>query len=77
VAPYVCETLKAALGGLGWRTLAIVRCAAADGFQILRRRWGVDKTSAWLNRDRGLAKDFEGPIASPKCWIMMATPNFL
>jgi transposase len=32
----------------------------------LPRRWVVERTLAWLNRNRRLAKDFEVSIASAK-----------
>jgi transposase len=63
---YAGEKLRAALGRLGRWTIAIVR-RAADGFQVLPRRWGVERTLAWLNRNRRLAKDFEKSLASAEC----------
>jgi len=75
---YAGEKLRAALGRLGRWTLAIVKRAAdADGFQVLPRRWVVERTLAWLNRNRRLAKDFEKSIASAECWIMMASVKLL
>ena len=34
------------------------------GFQVLPRRWVVERFFAWVNRNRRLAKDFEATIAS-------------
>lgn len=44
----------------------------ADGFQVLPRRWVVERTLAWLNGNRRLAKNFEKSIASAECWFMLA-----
>jgi hypothetical protein len=49
-----------ALAKFGKWTIEIVkRTADAAGFQLLPRRWVVERTLAWLNRNRRLAKDFE------------------
>jgi putative transposase len=42
------------------------------GFQVLPRRWVVERFFAWINRDRRLAKDFEGTIASAKAFLYAA-----
>jgi transposase len=39
---------------------------------VLTRRWVVERTLAWLNRNRRLAKDFEASIASAKAWLYIA-----
>ena len=40
----------------------VKRAAATPGFQLLPRRWVVERTLAWLNRNRRLAKDFKASI---------------
>jgi hypothetical protein len=37
----------------------------------------VERTLAWLNRNRRLAKDFEASVASAESWIMMASVKLL
>jgi transposase len=46
-----------------WRTgawrLQIVKRSDADGFAVLPKRWIVERTFAWISRNRRLARDFE------------------
>jgi len=42
------------------------------GFKILKRRWVVERTFAWLNRFRRLAKDYELSILSSAAFIWAA-----
>jgi putative transposase len=37
----------------------------------------VERTLAWLSRNRRLARDFEATIASAESWIMMASVKLL
>ena len=37
----------------------VKRCDAPKGFTVLPKRWIVERTIAWLNRCRRLAKDWE------------------
>jgi transposase len=39
------------------------------GFQVLPRRWVVERFFAWINRNRRLAKDFEATIASAEAFL--------
>ena len=47
------------------------------GFELLPRRWVVERTLAWLKRNRRLAKDFEATIASAKAWLYLASVQLL
>jgi transposase len=47
------------------------------GFQVLKRRWVVERTFAWLGRYRRLSKDYEVLPASEEAWIYLATTNLL
>ena len=70
--------LREALAKFGDWTIEIVKRAAdAAGFQLLPRRWVVERTLAWLNRNRRLAKDFEASIASAKAWVYIASVQLL
>ena len=49
----------------------------SKGFAVLPRRWVVERTLAWLNRCRRLAKDFERTIESAKAWVLWAAVRLL
>src|SRR5271165_2600668 len=75
---YNGPNLRDALAKFGKGTIEIVKRAAdAAGFQLLPRRWVVERTFAWLNRNRRLAKDFEASIASAKAWVYIASVQLL
>ncbi|MGC1540585.1 MAG: transposase, partial [Xanthobacteraceae bacterium] len=58
---------------IGTWTIAIIkRSDQASGFEVLPRRWVVERTFAWLGRCRRLAKDFETTIASAVAWVFVA-----
>ncbi len=75
---YAGDKLEKALARLGTWTLEIIRRAdTAKGFRLLPRRWVVERTIAWLNRNRRLAKDFEASVESALTWLMIASVKLL
>jgi transposase len=77
-AAYSGQKLEVALASLGQWTLEIVRRSEfTKGFTLLPRRWVVERTIAWLNRNRRLAKDFEATIESAQAWLMIASVKLL
>jgi putative transposase len=75
---YRGSQLTNALAEFGKWTIEIVeRLGGAKGFQVQPRRWVVERTLAWLGRNRRLAKDFEATIASAETWIMIASVRLL
>jgi transposase len=60
-----------------WTIEIVRRMADTIGFEVLPRRWVVERSLAWLNRNRRLAKDFEGTIASAKAWLYLASVQLL
>jgi putative transposase len=70
---YAGSKLRSALKGEGdWRIEIIKRSDAARGFEVLPRRWVVERTFAWLGRCRRLARDREASIASAEAWLPIA-----
>ena len=75
---YAGDKLKAALTKIGdWTIEIIKRSDRVKGFVVLPRRWVVERTFAWLNRNRRLANDFQNSIASATAWIFMASVQLL
>ncbi len=75
---YAGDKLKTALAALGRWTIAIIkRSDTALGFELLPRRWVVERTFAWLGRCRRLAKDFEATIVSAVAWVLVANIRML
>lgn len=70
---YAGPKLKGALQKIGTFTLEIIkRSDSAEGFEVLPRRWVVERTFAWLGRGRRLAKDCERTIASAEAGVFIA-----
>ena len=70
---YAGPKLRGALDKIGDWTMEIVkRPDTAKGFQLLPRRWVVERTFAWLGRCRRLAKDWEKSIASAQAWLLVS-----
>ena len=75
---YAGEKLRQALARMGRWTVDIVRRSdAVQGFEPLPQRWIVERTIAWLNRNRRQAKDFEATIESAQAWIFIASVKLL
>jgi transposase len=75
---YAGAKLETALAALGPWTLEIVkRSDIAKGFELLPRRWVVERTLAWLNRNRRLAKDFEALLETATTWLLLASVKLL
>jgi len=75
---YSGAKLDTALENIGrWTIEVIKRSDAASGFVVLPRRWVVERTFAWLNRNRRLAKDFEATLESALAWLFLASVKLL
>jgi putative transposase len=57
---------------LGWRIEVVSRKEGQVGFEVLPRRWVVERTFAWLLRNRRLSKDDEELPETTEAWCYAA-----
>lgn len=55
-----------------WELEVVVREEGAVGFQPLPKRWVVERTFAWLSRNRRMSRDYEYFPASSEALIYLA-----
>jgi transposase len=55
-----------------WQAADQEPASQPKGFRVLKWRWIVERTFAWLSRHRRLSKDYEATIESATCWIYVA-----
>ena len=49
--------------------VTMVKRPDVRGFVVVPKRWIVERTFGWMNRDRRLSKDYERTIESSRSWI--------
>lgn len=69
--PQFQEALAEALPRL--KVEIVKRSDQATGFHVLPKRWIVERTFAWLNRCRRLAKDFENLTRTALMFVKLAS----
>ena len=55
-----------------WRIEIVKRSDRAGGFVVEANRWIVERTLAWISRNRRLARDFENLARTAKALIYLA-----
>ncbi len=65
--------LRRAMADAAWRIDLVKRSAQAKGFEVIPRRWVVERTIAWINRCRRLAKDYENLNRTAIAFIRLAS----
>ena len=53
-------------------TVTLVANLSAAGFEVLPKRWIVERTFAWISRNRRLARDFERYATTVAAFIRLA-----
>jgi transposase len=74
---YQGEAAACAAARAGLRLKIVTRDPGTRGFTVLPRRWVVERTFAWLGRNRRLAKDFETTVASAVTMAYLASLQLL
>jgi len=70
---YQGPVTAAAVRALGpWEIEIVKRSDQAVGFEVLPKRWIVERTFAWLARCRRLAKDYENRTRFAVAYIHLA-----
>ena len=49
----------------------VKRSDGTRGFKVLPRRWVVERTLAWISRNRRLAKDYENLTESSEAMVQI------
>jgi len=57
----------------GWKLDIVRRPEGAKGFVVLPRRWVVERSIAWLTRNRRLSKDYERCARSSEAMVYLAS----
>ena len=63
---------RSSCGAPGHGSLEIVKRSHAAGFEVLPKRWIVERTFAWISRNRRLARDFERYATTVTAFIRLA-----
>ena len=56
----------------GWTVEVVERPPGTRGFQVVPKRWIVERTLAWLVKQRRLRLDYEATLAAASAFILLA-----
>ena len=69
---YVGHVVDDAAKTTGIRVDVVKRSEGQKGFVVLPKRWIVERSFGWLNRDRRLSKEYERTTGSSEAWVRLA-----
>ena len=61
----------------GWVLEIVQRPKDSHTFEVLPRRWVVERTLAWLSRCRRLSKDYEVLPETTESWVYIAMTHLM
>jgi putative transposase len=56
----------------GWRLEVVARNTDGSTFEVVPRRWVVERSIAWICRNRRLARDYERKVQTSECLMKVA-----
>jgi transposase len=65
--------LRSTMAGAAWTIEVVKRSDITKGFKPLPKRWVVERTLAWINRCRRLAKDYENLNRTTAAFVRLAS----
>ena len=71
-AGYAGRLVEWVMAVSGWVLEIVKRPRNRHRFEVLPRRWVVERTLAWLGRCRRLSKDYEALAATTEAWVQLA-----
>ena len=71
-AGYAGQLIEWVMSVSGWVLEIVRRPRNSHQFEVLPRRWVVERTLAWLGRCRRLSKDYEALPATTEAWVHLA-----
>jgi putative transposase len=60
-----------------WNLVVVERTPGTHGFSVQPRRWVVERSFAWLIRNRRLANDYERRVQTSETLIELAASRLL
>lgn len=66
---YRGELLKWAKDELQAEMEIVLKLGEQKGFQVLPKRWVIERTNAWVSRNRRMARDYEHLAATSEAFI--------
>ncbi len=76
-AGYLAHQVNEAVATVPGLRIEIVKRSAPKGWELLPRRWVIERTFSWFGRNRRLAKDYEGIVEVALAFIHLATIQLL
>lgn len=71
-AGYLARQVDAAVAAVPNLRIEIVKRSQPKGWELLPRRWVIERSFAWFGRNRRLARDYEGLTAVAADFVHLA-----